>query len=178
MEIMLIILGITIISIILLIYVITFNKLQYYRNRIEASENIIDESLREKYDLICDMNIDVKKITKNKDYLKEYIELKDKRLTNYDTDRKLIEAINIIKELKEDHKKLQTNEFEKKLKEINKIDEKLNGAKSFFNKYTVQLNGIVRKFPSNIVAHNHKFKIKPYFDNKNMQDAVIDDFKL
>ena len=40
------------------------------------------------------------------------------------------------------------------------------------------LNTVIRKFPTNIIAKIHRFKIKPFFDGKNMQDAVIDDFKL
>ncbi len=169
---------IIILSTLALLYVMTYNKLQYYRTRIEISENNIDETIRHKYDLICDINADIKSVITNKDYLKEYIDMKNQRLTNYESDRKLVQAVNIIRELVNDHNKLNTKEIKNKLNKIRTLDETLTSSKNFFNKYTTELNQVIRIFPTNIVAKNHKFKIKPYFDNKNMQDAVIDDFKL
>ena len=161
-----------------ILYIYNFNKLQFYRTRIEKSENIIDEALRKKYDKICEINITIKKEFPKKDYLKEYIDLKEKRLTNYFTDRKLVEAMNLIKELIDDNDSINTKEIKEILSEIEKIDEELTSGKNYYNKNNTELNEIIRKFPSNIVAKIHNFKIKPYFDGKNMQDAVLDDFKL
>ena len=173
-----ILLIIIIISIIALVYVITYNNLVNYKIKIEKAEGIIDENLRQKYDLIAKLNIAIKKVVTKKDYLKEYIDLKDKRISNYELDRKLTEAMNIILEVKNDHSELDTKEFNKDLKEIERINETLTSCKTYYNKNTTELNQIIRKFPSNIIAKIHHYKIKPFFDGKNMQDAVIDDFKL
>ena len=173
-----ILLIIIIISIIALIYVITYNNLVNYKIKIEKAEGIIDENLRQKYDLIAKLNIAIKKVVTKKDYLKEYIDLKDKRISNYELDRKLTEAMNTILEVKNDHSELDTKEFNKDLKEIERINETLISCKTYYNKNTTELNQIIRKFPSNIIAKIHHYKIKPFFDGKNMQDAVIDDFKL
>lgn len=173
-----ILLIIIIIGIIALVYVITYNNLVNYKIKIEKAEGIIDENLRRKYDLIAKMNIPIKKVVTKKDYLKDYIDLKDKRISNYELDRKLTEAMNIILEVKNDYAELDTKEFNNDLKEINKINETLTSCKTYYNKNTTELNQIIRKFPTNIVAKIHRYKIKPFFDGKNMQDAVIDDFKL
>lgn len=156
----------------------TYNDLVSYKIKIEKAEGIIDESLRKKYDIIMEMNIAIKKVVTKKDYLKDYTELKNKKISNYEMDRKLIEATNIILEVKNDYKELDTKDFNKHIKEINKLNETLVSCKNYYNKNTSELNKIIRKFPSNIIAKIHKFKIKPFFDGKNMQDAVIDDFKL
>jgi hypothetical protein len=160
-----------------IVYVLYYNKLSYYKTRIEKAENIIDDNLRKKYDLICKIDIEIKKKNK-KDYLKEYIELKDKRISNYDLDRKLIEALNLIAELMNDNSKLNTKEINSLLKQIEKIDIDIESGKNYYNKNNTELNSIIRKFPSNVVAKIHRYKIMPYFDGKNMQDAVVDDFKL
>ena len=74
---------------------------------------------------------------------------------------------------------LGNNKDLKKLMNENKvIDEKLQAAKSYYNKYTSELNDLVRTFPSNIVAKMHSISIKPFFDGKNMEDTIVDDFKL
>ena len=178
MYVSIILVIIIIIGMISLLYVITYNDLVSYKIRIEKAEGIIDEKLREKYDLIAKMNINIKKVVNKKDYLKDYIELKDKRISNYEMDRKLTEAMNIILEVKNDYSELNNKEFNDNFKKIEEINETLISCKTYYNKNTSELNKIIRKFPSNIVAKIHRYKIKPFFDGKNMQDAVSDDFKL
>lgn len=169
---------IIILGILGIIYAIIYNNLVSYKLKIEKAEGIIDESLRQKYDIIAKLNASIKKVIKKKDYLKEYIDLKNQRISNYDMDRKLTEAYNLVLDVKGDFKELNTNEFNKSLKDIDKINETLTSCKIYYNKNTTELNQIIRKFPTNIVAKIHGYKIKPFFDGKNMQDAVIDDFKL
>ncbi len=159
-------------------YATIYNNLVSYKIKIEKAEGMIDEALRQKYDIISKLNIAIKKVVTKKDYLKEYIDLKDKRITNYELDRKLTEAYNIILDVKNDHEELNTKEFNSELKKIDEINETLTSCKTYYNNNTSQLNKLIRKVPTNFVAKIHKYKIKPFFDGKNMQDAVIDDFKL
>ncbi len=161
-----------------IVYAIIYNNLVTIKIKIDKAEGIIDESLRQKYDLICKMNTAIKKATDKKDYLKDYIDLKDKRISNYEMDRKLTEAYNIILEVKSDHSALDTKDFNKEIKEMEAINETLASSKIYYNKNTSDINAIIKKFPSNIVAKIHGYKIKPFFDGKNMQDEIIDDFKL
>lgn len=169
---------IIVIALTAILYVNIYNNLAIYKTKIEKAENIIDEALRNKYDIIAKLNVLIKKEVTKKDYLKEYIELKDKKVSNFEIDRKLTEATNIILEVKNDHEKLNNKEFNSLLKEIDVINETLASSKNYYNNNTSKLNQIIRKFPSNIIAKIHKYRIKPFFDGKNMQDAVIDDFKL
>ena len=57
-------------------------------------------------------------------------------------------------------------------------NEQINAAKKFYNKYTSKSNELVRTFPSNIIAKFHNISIRNFFDNKDMNDDIIDDFKL
>lgn len=169
---------ITIIGILAIIYASIYNTLITYKIKIEKAEGIIDEALRSKYDLIAKLNISIKKVVTKKDYLKDYISLKDKKISNYEMDRKLTEAYNIILDLKDDYSILNTKEFKTDLKEMNRINEELVASKNYYNSNTSLLNETIKKFPSNIVAKIHGYEIRPFFDGKNMQDDIIDDFKL
>lgn len=173
-----ILIAIIIVGTITIIYASVYNNLVIYKLKIEKAESTIDEALRQKYDCIVRLNNLIKKVVTKKDYLKEYIELKNKRISNYDLDRKLTEAVNTILDVKNDYSELDTKEFNKELKLINKLNEELTSSKNYFNKNTSELNELIRKFPSNIIAKIHHYTIKPFFDGKNMQDAVLDDFKL
>ena len=163
---------------ILLFYITTYNNLMEYKLRIEKAEGIIDEALRNKYDIINKLNLSIKKAIPKKDYLKEYINLKDKKISNYEMDRKLTEAYNIILELKEDNSTLNTKDFKKNIKKIDEINETLVSCKNYFNKNTSEVNRILRRFPTKIIGKIHGLRIRPFFDGKNMQDSVIDDFKI
>lgn len=169
---------IIIVGLLVIFYATIYNKIVVYKLKIDKAESVIDEALRQKYDCIARLNGYIKKVVAKKDYLKEYIDLKNKKISNYDLDRKLTEAVNTILELKNDYSELDTKEFNKELKTINKINEELTSSKNYYNKNTSDLNEVIKKFPNNIVAKIHHYSIKPFFDGKNMQDEIIDDFKL
>ena len=70
------------------------------------------------------------------------------------------------------------NEKEAIINNLKDNDEILEAAKSFYNKYTTEINLLIKKFPTNIIAKFHKIKLRNYFDGKNMFDDEIKDFKL
>ena len=43
-----------------IIYINSYNKLQFLKTKVEQAENIADESLRQKYDVIGKINIIIK----------------------------------------------------------------------------------------------------------------------
>ena len=74
-EFLLIILAI--IGILAICYITIYNKLQIEKTKIEHAENLIDENLRTKYDIMVRANDVIKNELKSKkEYLKEFIDLK------------------------------------------------------------------------------------------------------
>ena len=149
-----------------ILYVSYYNKMQYLKTKIEQAEGIIDETLRKRYDMLVRGDSIVKTTLKdNKEYFKEYIQLKNKKITNFEFDRKLKEAFNTLGKFRDDYPELNSN---KELKEIffsiKESDEKIAAITNYYNKNTNELNGYIRKFPSNIVAKVHQFKISAFFD--------------
>ena len=163
-----------------IVYIFYYNRLQDFKVKTDEAEAIIDESLRQKYDTIIDIKNMINKIVKNnKINFKNFDEIKEQEISNFDLDRKLNEFMNLIEQVFNDYKSVKENdELNEKMDEINRIDEKITSAKAYYNKYISESNELVRKFPSNIVAKFHNIKIKNYFDNKDMNDDDINDFKL
>jgi len=161
-------------------YILTYNKIQKLKIRIDEAEVIIDEEIRKRFDLMNRLTSIMKESYKieNK-YFKDFESLKSKKISNFDLDRKITEGINLFKQLIFDYsdmkKDRQIKEIEYELKER---EEKLEAAKAFYNTYTTKLNEVIRSFPSNIVAKFHKITIKAYFDGKDLNDDDINDFKL
>lgn len=161
-------------------YIAVYNKIQVLNIRVNEAETIIDEELRKKYDLILQSEAIIKKTTKKEITLfQELKDLKEKDISTFDFERKCVEGYNLIKQIQSDYENLDKNdEFLKIINNIMDSNEKLEAAKSFYNKYTSKLNEVIRKFPSNIIALIHQVKVKTYFDGKNMFDEEIEDFKL
>lgn len=181
MEILYAILFIVIIGgAIAILYIYQYNKLQHSKTKIDQAECLIDEALRSKYDHLLKADEHCKKtLSVEKSFFKDIDKLKKENISNFDLDRKLQEYNNILSQLRSDYPSLEdSKDFRKLLSELKKVEEKLQAAKSFYNKYTSELNDLIRVFPSNIVARMHGLAIKPFFDGKNMQDEIFDDFKL
>ena len=161
-------------------YIFNYNKLQEMNIKINEAESIIDNELRKKYDLIIRSSTIVNKLLK-KDvtYFKELEKLKKENISNFDLDRNITEGENLIYKVKTDYKSLDNNEeYNVIINSLKDCDEILEAAKSFYNKYTTEINLIIKKFPTNIIAKIHKIKVRNYFDGKNMFDDEIKDFKL
>ena len=163
-----------------IIYVIYYNKMQFLRTKIEQAEGIIDETLRERYDVLVRANDIVKSTLQDeKEYFKEHINIKNRNVTNFEMDRTLKEAFSILNKLIDDYPSLQKKkEIKEILTCIKATNEKITATTGYFNKNTNELNSYIRQFPSIIIGKIHKFKISPFFDGKDMTDDIYDDFKL
>lgn len=163
-----------------ILYVYQYNQLQHSKTKIDHAECLIDEALREKYDLLLKADKVIQsELNVDKTFFKGLDKVKNENISNFDLDRKLTEFIRILDQIKLDYPDLTNNKgFKEIISENKKNDEKLQAAKLYYNKYTSELNDLIRKFPSNVVARMHGIEIKSFFDGKNMEDEIIDDFKL
>ena len=166
------------------IYMYLYNRIQDYNIKINEIESIIDNNLREKYDSINKgLNI-IKNDEKigNKIEQKTFDEiakLKTRKISNFDLDRKLIEANCEFEAIKQKYSSLEKNTDIKLItKKIGDCDEKLNINREYYNTNIAQYNKLVKLFPTNIVAKICKYKEKLFFDRKDMSDDDYNDFKL
>lgn len=175
-----ILIAIVLIGILIISYIYNYNNLQELNIKINESENIIDNELRNKYDLIMKSSTTINKLLKKEvTYFKDLEKLKKEDISNFDLDRKIVEGENLIHQVKNDYKSLNDNEeYISIINNLKDSDELLEAAKSFYNKYTTEINLLIKKFPTNIIAKFHKIKLRNYFDGKNMFDDEIKDFKL
>lgn len=160
-------------------YVVYFNKLNDLKTKIMEAESIIDENLRIKYETLIRISNSLKKHLKSeKNYFKEYEKLRDINISNFDMDRKLNEGFTLILKMIDDLNLNNDENLNKEIENIRRLDEKLTATKNYYNKNTSLENAIIRKFPTNFIARIHNFKLKLFFDGKDMEDEIIDDFKV
>ena len=162
------------------IYLTTYNKYQDYIIRINEVESKIDDNLREKFDVILKLNNNIKeKIKTKKELVDDLSNLKDEKISSFEMDRKLTDAMNKVNFVKENYQELDNDkEVDKLLYNIEDIDESLKACKKYYNETITEYNKLIRKLPYNIIGKILKYKEKTFFDGKDMTDEDIKDFKI
>lgn len=161
-------------------YINTYNKFQSYIIRMNEAEANIDTILRKRFDLL-NKSISIIKANAEieEDILSNIVKLRSRKLTNFDLDRELYEAINEFNHYKESYPVLQTSEsFVKIDLGLNETETEIYACRKYYNDIVTDYNKIVRTFPSNVVSKICHLKEKTYFDGKNMNDDILNDFKL
>lgn len=167
------------VCLVLIWYINIYNRYQNYIIRINEAEANIDSTLRKRFDLLNKSIGLLKANIKKEDILDNIVKLRAKKLTNFELDRQLYEAINEFSKYREDYPELKTNEGIMKIElSLNETEAEIVASRKYYNDIITDYNKLVRTFPSNIVAKISKYKVRPYFDGKNMEDDIVNDFKL
>lgn len=174
------VLLIIIISALLLIWAIaTYNQFQSFIIRINEVEANIDTTLRRRFDLLNKADEICKVVVKNNDYFKDLKQLKEERLSNFELDRRLYPIISELETLKITNPEINANEnFNKIFLSLHESELEIGAYRKYYNDYITKYNHKAKSFPSIIIAILSRFKVKPYYDNKNQYDKDINDFKL
>lgn len=181
MEVFLItVLIIIIISLLLVWIASTYNKYQILIIKTNEVEANIDTTLRKRFDLL---NKSISIIKANTDTDKEVLELivklRSKKISNFDLDRQLYEALNEFNHYKETYSQLNSIEaFSKINTSLDESEYEICALRKYYNDTITEYNKMIRKFPSNVIGKILKYKEKTYYDGKNMNDDIINDFKL
>lgn len=172
MNTIIITLSIVIIVCLLLILILaTYNRFQDYIIRINEADVSIDAVLRKRFDLLNKSIGIIQANVKEEEVLENITKLRSKKLSNFELDRDLYDAINEFHALKEKYSKLQNNE------EIIKIDinlmeseSEIVGLRKYYNDIVTDYNKLVKSAPSNIIALFKGYKAKDYFDGNNVDE--------
>ena len=169
-----------ILVLILMIFVAFYNKFQSYMIRINEVEAEIDSTLRKRFDLLNrSINIINANVKLEKEVLEIIVKLRSRKLSNFELDRILYDAINEFNSYKDIYPELnQVESFIKIHTSLNESEVEIHALRKYYNDVITKYNELIRKIPSNLVAKVFKYKFKNYFDNKDMTDEVVTDFKL
>ncbi len=161
-------------------YVSVYNRFQDYIIRINEAESNIDTVLRKRFDLL-DKSISVIKsvIGEDIDVLIIIDKVRSRKLTNFDLDRLLYQAINEFDIFKEKYSDLTLNEnFLKVCNGINESEADMLAYRKYYNDIITDYNHLAKAFPSIVVAKLSGCKTRLYYDGKDMSDETNNDFKL
>lgn len=161
-------------------FVNIYNQYQEFIIRINEAEANIDSVLRKRFDLLNKSIGIIKSNTKVKGEILEVIaDLRSKMLSNFELDRVLYEAINELYDYSEKYEELNQNEeFTKIELGLNETEVEMVALRKYYNNIITDYNRLTKIFPSNIIGKICKYKSRTYYDGKNMEDDIVNDFKL
>lgn len=161
---------IIILGFLLIWFISSYNQFQSYIIRINEAENFIDTTLRKRYDLLNKSINIIKAHTNKKENILESIDnMKSKKLSNFEFDRQLYDAINEFNKYKEENEELSNNESFLKIDlSIFESESEIVAARKYYNDIITDYNRLVTRFPNNIVAKICKYNKKTYFDGKDL----------
>lgn len=161
-----------VVGIILIFLVATYNHFQDYIIRINEAEVNIDAVLRKRFDLLNkSIGIIKANIDSEEDVLEMIAKLRSKKLTNFELDRNLYDAINEYQAIKARFPKLQEcNELVKIEINLMESESEIVGLRKYYNDIITDYNRLVKNCPSNIVAIIKNYKPKDYFDGNNIDE--------
>ncbi len=163
---------ITILCAIILAFTLTYNRIQDCIIRINEAEVNIDTILRKRFDLLNKSITIIKNTTKTEDEILDIIvKLRTRKLTNFELDRNLYDAINEFNSYKEKYKELKSCEDYLKI-EINlfESESEIVALRKYYNDIITDYNKLIKSFPSNLIALIRNYQVKSYFDGNNLED--------
>lgn len=170
-----------IVCLILIVCANIYNNFQKYIIRINEAETNIDATLRKRFDLL-NKAITIIKSNCNLEeepVLESITKLRSKKLSNFELDRGLYDAINEFNKYKENYEQLQSCEAFIKIEvALNESEAEIIAFRKYYNDIITDYNKLVRSIPTNIVAKLLGYKIRTYYDGKNQEDDITNDFKL
>lgn len=181
MNVFVVVISLVIVICLLLIwYMNTYNQYQNFIVKINESEANIDSILRKRFDLL-NKSIGVIKANCSieGEILEVIVKLRSRKLSNFDLDRQLYEAINEFNSYAERYPELKASDSFVKIEvSLSESESEVTALRKYYNDTITDYNKLVRNFPSNVIGKISSFKEKTYFDGKNMNDEIINDFKL
>ncbi len=173
LNIIILILSIVIFLIVALYIVFkTYNdKIKDLLKRIEDTEKTCFERIKDKYNIIIRaINLVENKLKIESKTFDEFRKLKLDSSNYFKNEKKLNKCYEEILDIKEDNPKSKSLRTFKEI--INDYDENelhIISLRTYYNKYTMIYNNLLKKFPYNVISKLKRYKLKLLFEGKEIE---------
>ena len=168
---------IAIIVVIILYFILAYNKLITLRTRIENAWSQIDVQLKRRYDLIPNLISTVKGYVKHeKTTLETVTKMRTSLINGTMTEKSkasdaISNALKTIFAVAENYPDLKANENFKLLQEeLAGTESKIAYSRQFYNDNVMEYNAKIQHFPTSIIAGMFKFTQKEFFKTESEKE--------
>ena len=170
-----------VIVLIILVFIIAFNRFVVLRNRIDNAWAQIDVQLKRRYDLIPNLIETVKgyakhekkvftEVTAARTALMNATSLKDKAAAN----NQLSSTLKSLFAVAENYPTLKANEnFMMLQEELSGTESKIAYSRQAYNDSVLSYNSGTQMFPGNVIAGMFNFKTREFFKTEDTEKAPV-----
>jgi LemA protein len=162
-----------ILFILLLAFVITYNRLVTIKNQCTEAWSNVETELQRRYDLIPNLVQTVKGYAQHEHQLLEEItRLRETCAANHgspaqqaETENALMGALDRLNVRIEAYPDLKANQnFLELQRELSNTEDRIQASRRFYNGNVRDNNNLIQMFPSNIIAGMFSFQMRQYFE--------------
>ena len=170
-----------VVGVLLLYFILIFNRLVRHRNRVESSWSGIDVQLRRRYDLIPNLIETVKGYAKHERELFEQVTRARTQAIDAgnvadqaQAEREVTRSLGRLLAVAEAYPQLRANEnFLALQEELTSTESKIAFARQFYNDQVMRLNTLIQQFPSVIVARLTGFREREFFETEEDSRGAV-----
>lgn len=171
--------AVFIIVVILLVYIVIYNKFVRLNNNIKEASSGIDIALVKRFDLISNLVNTVKGYSEHEKSLLESITLARNNLESNRaaSDAALDSAVERLNVVIESYPELKASaQFLNLQKNLTNVEEHLSASRRLYNRSVTNYNDLRLSFPASIIANAHKFQAFDLFrvDEKAREKPTLD----
>ena len=171
-----IILLIAIITVLTFLIIILFKyfneKILILMRKLDQSELEYKDKVKNKYNILDRMiNLVENKYKTHSKVFDDIKKIKMDEITSLKNENLLDKCYKEIIEIKEDNKKgKEVKSFKDIIEEYNDNELHIISLRTFYNKYTLEYNNIIKKIPYNIVSKFKKYKVKSLLEGEELEN--------
>ena len=176
-----------IICIIVILTGLIITLFKYYNERINLllkrlneTESEFNGKIRNKYNILIRMiNIIENKYKTHSKIFDEIQKIKVEDMSSIKSEELFNKCYKEIIDIKEDNKKVrEVKTFKEIIDEYSENELHIISLRTFFNKYALEYNNIIKKIPYNIVSLFKKYKAKSLLDGKEIDNSFNNDLEV
>ena len=148
--------------------------------RLNKSETEFKEKLKNKYNILIRMiNLVENRYKTHSKTFDEVRKIKLEDISSLKNENLLNKCHKEIIEIKEDNKKVrEIKSFREIIDEYNENELHIISLRTFYNKYTLEYNNIIKKIPYNMISIIKKYKIKSLLEGKEIDNNFNNDLEV
>ena len=159
-----------VISILIILTIVFYNKFRLAIIKIDEAENNIDILFEKKIQLLERARTIIKKELKLKEFLDDIDFLNESAINHFEMNNSLKNIHCELNKTLDEHEKLFKSEaLLSAMDDLRGNDEEILGSTKFYNDNVVLFNQLVDSFPSRLVAVIFRYKRKEFYNNEKRE---------
>lgn len=171
---------IVLISLLIILFKHYNEKINNVNDKLNDSEIDFYNKLKDKYNLIVRLiNLVENKFKVESKLFEDVKKIKIEDLSTVKNDKLLNKCYKELIQIKEDNQKnRELKSFREIIDDYEENELHIISLRTYYNKYTLEYNNMIKKFPYNIVAKFKKYKIRPILEGKELSSNFNNDLEV